>query len=130
MKLYHGSAKELEVIKPSRPHSARNEFERMEAVFLTKTFLHSALYALGSNLKGQTKYGVSKNKLVIKGHCKLAAGYVYHVDVENPIEGPNDQYAYKGELKPSRKWEVKQKEFEKHIFYVENENKIIEKLTE
>ena len=105
MKLYHGSSQNLDVIKPQKA-KGMNEFENITGVFLTKTFLHAALYAIGKTLKGKTAFGVSKNKLVILGNLKPKAGYVYEVKVKNPIKGHREQYASREELKPTKKTKV------------------------
>jgi len=92
MKLYHGSPLSLEVLKPQKAKGI-TEFENINAVFLTKTSLHASLYAIGKTLKGKTAFGVTKNKLVILGDLKPKAGYVYEVEIKNPIKGEHGQYA-------------------------------------
>ena len=69
MKLYHGSPKSLKILKPQKAKGI-NEFENIKGVFLTKTFLHASLYAIGKTLKGKTAFSVSKNKLIILGNLK------------------------------------------------------------
>jgi len=115
MKLYHGSPKNIDILKPQKA-IGMSYFENIIGVFLTKTFLHAALYAMGKTLKGKTAFGVSENKLVILGNLKLKSGYVYEVEVKNPIKGHHGQYACGKELKPIKKTKVNPKEYEKYIF--------------
>ena len=86
MKLYNGSSQNLEVLKPQK---GMNDFENMTNVFLVKTFLHASLYAIG-----KTTFGVSRNRLVILGNLRLKAGYVYKVEVRNPIKFVNNVFVY------------------------------------
>lgn len=117
MKLYHGSSKELTILKPQKA-TGLNEFENITGVFLTDTFLQAALYALGKTLKGKTSFGVSKNKLVILGNLKPKAGYVYEVEVEEPIRGHRGQYAAVEDLKPIKKTKVLPKDYQKYFVRV------------
>jgi len=64
MILYHGSPYDINILIPVKGNG-RNSFENLKAVFLTKTFLHASLYAIGKTLKGKTTFGISENKLVI-----------------------------------------------------------------
>jgi hypothetical protein len=123
MQFYHGSPKDIHILKPYKG-VGWNGFESMAAVFLTKTFLHAALYALGKNLKGKTSFGVAENKLVIVGNRPPGQGYVYEVEADIPIKGPNGQYAAQSELRPSNKWKVIPSNFKKYIFYVNNKKEM------
>ncbi len=127
MKLYHGSPKDLKILKPQKAKGINN-FENIIGIFLTKTFDHAALYAIGKSLKGKTAFGVSENKLVILGNLKLKEGYVYEVEVENPIEGPNGQYASTEKLTPVKKTKVHLKDYEQYIVRVKNKEEIIKEL--
>ncbi len=127
MKLYHGSPHKLDLLKPQQA-KGMNEFENIKGVFLTKTFLHSSLYAIGKTLKGETAFGVSKNKLVILGNLKPKESYVYEVEVKNPIKGHRGQYASEEKLKPIKKTKVFPKDYEKNIIRVKNKEDIIKKL--
>ena len=75
MKLYHGSPKKLNIIKPLQAKGL-TKFENQKAIFLCKTFKHSALYALGKTLKGKTSFALTPNKLIIVGKKKPKLGYV------------------------------------------------------
>lgn len=127
MKLYHGSPHALKVLKPQRA-KGMNKFENKTGVFLTKTFLHAALYAIGKTLKRRAIFGVSQRKLVILGKSKPKAGYVYEVEVENPIKGPRGQYASKVELKPIKRTKVFPKDYEKNIAWVDTKEELIRNL--
>lgn len=127
MKLYHGSPQNLDVLKPQKTRGM-NDFENITAVFLTKTFLHAALYVIGKTLKGKTAFGVSESKLVISGNLKPKAGYVYEVEVKNPIKGHRGQYASKEELEPIKKTKVFPKDYERYIIRVKNKEDIIKEL--
>lgn len=124
MKLYHGSPQNLDVLKPQKA-KGMNEFENIIGVFLTKTFLHASLYAIGKTLKGKTAFGVSENKLVILGNLKPKAGYVYEVEVKNPIKGHRGQYTSKEELKLTKKTKVFPKDYGQYIIRVKNKKEII-----
>lgn len=127
MKLYHGSPQNLDVLKPQKV-KGMNEFENIAGVFLTKTFLHASLYAIGKTLKGKTAFGLSENKLVILGNLKPKAGYVYEVEVKNSIEGHRGQYVYEGELKPIKKTKVLPKDYEQYFIRVKTKEEILQKL--
>ncbi len=127
MKLYHGSPKDVRILKPQKAKGA-NEFENLKGIFLTKTFLHAALYAIGKTLKGKTSFGVSKDKLVILGNAMPKAGYVYEVDVKNPIKGPNGQYLSTEPLTPLRKIKVFPEDYKQYIFRVKFKEEIIKLL--
>lgn len=127
MKLYHGSPQNFDVLKPQKA-KGMNEFENITGVFLTKTFLHASLYAIGKTLKGKTAFGVAENKLVILGNLKPKAGYVYEVEVKNPIKGHRGQYASEGELKPIKKTKVFPKDYEQYFIRVKSKEEILQKL--
>jgi hypothetical protein len=57
MKLYHGSPKNLKVIKP-KDAKGIDEFENQNAIFLTDDFVQAALYAIGKTLKGKTIFAL------------------------------------------------------------------------
>lgn len=127
MRLYHGSPQNLKVLKPQKAEGM-NEFENIRAVFLTKIFLHAALYAIGKTLKGKTAFGISKDKLVILGNFKPKPGYVYEVEVKRPIKGHGGQYAFKGELRPIKKIKVFPKDYKKYFIRVKNKEEIYKQL--
>lgn len=127
MKFYHGSPKNIDVLKPEKAIGV-NEFENITGVFLTDDFFHAALYAIGKTLKGKTTFGVSENKLVILGDLEPKAGYVYEVEVENPIIGNRGQYAYEGELKPIKKTKVYPKDYKEQITQVKNKKDLLKTL--
>lgn len=127
MKYYHGSPQNLTVLKPQKG-KGRNSFENQIAVFLTKDFLHAALYAIGKTLKGKTPFAVSNKKLIIVGRLKPSSGYVYEVDVSGVIKGPNNQFAYKKEIKPTRKTKVHPKDYQKNIIYVKDMKELMKTL--
>lgn len=127
MKLYHGSPFDLEIIEP-RKGNGFEEFENLTGVFLARTFLHAALYAIGKNLGGKTKFGVSEDKLVIVGNYEVGDGYVYEVEVENPLEGCRGQYLSKCEVKPIKKTKVSPEDFQEHIVQVDSVENLFDKL--
>ena|SRR3989338_3215084 len=127
MKLYHGSPQNLYILKPQKA-KGMNELENITGVFLTNNFLHAALYAVGKTLKGNTAFGVSKNKLVILGDLKPKAGYVYEVEVKNPIKGHRGQYACEQELKPIKKTKVFPKDYEQYFIRVKTKEEILKEL--
>lgn len=127
MKLYHGSPQNLDVIKPQKAEGL-NEFENITGVFLTYNFLHAVLYAIGKTLKGKAAFGVSESKLVILGKLIPKAGYVYEVEVKNPIKGHRGQYAFEGELKPIKKTKVFPKDYEQHFIRVKTKEDILKEL--
>ncbi|MBU4308522.1 MAG: hypothetical protein KJ566_01890 [Nanoarchaeota archaeon] len=127
MKLYHGSPQNFNILKPQKARGI-NEFENITGVFLTKTFLHASLYAIGKTLKGKTAFGVSKNKLVILGNLNPKAGYVYEVKVKNPIKGHLGQYASEEELKPIKKTKVFPKDYEQYFIRVKSKEEILKNL--
>ena len=127
MKLYHGSPKKLNVLKPQKAIGL-NEFENITGVFLVKTFLHAAIYAIGKTLKGKTAFGVSEKKLVILGNLKPKAAYVYEVEVKNPIKGNQGQYASEEELKPLKKNESFSKRLWAKYYEGKNQRRIDENI--
>ncbi len=88
MKLYHGSPIKLKTLIPKQAKGI-NKFENQKTIFLTKTFNHSALYAIGKCLKGKAIFAVTSNKLIIVGDKKLKSGYVYEVNVKAK-KGPRE----------------------------------------
>jgi len=127
MKLYHGSPQNLTILKPKKAKGL-TEFENIKGVFLTKTFLHAALYAIGKTLKGKTVFGVSKTKLVIFGNLKPKSGYVYEVDVKNPIKGRKNQYAFTKKILPIKKTKVFPKDYHQYIFRVKDKDDVLKEL--
>jgi hypothetical protein len=127
MKLYHGSPQDLDILKPQQA-KGMNEFENLNCVFLTKTFIHAALYALGKTLKGKTAFGVSEDKLVILGNLQPGGGYVYEVEIKDPRKGPHGQYASTEELKPISKQIVFPKDYEKFIVRVKGKDELLNAL--
>jgi len=127
MKLYHGSSQSLNTLKPKKARGL-NEFENVTGVFLTKTFRHASLYAIGKTLKKKTAFGVSENKLVILGNLKPKEGYVYEVEVKNPIKGNRGQYVSMEELKPIKKTKVFPKDYEQYFIMVKSKEEILDKL--
>lgn len=132
MILFHGSPKNLKVLKPMQG-KGQTSFENLNVVFLTKTFLHASLYAIGKTLKGKATFGISETKLVIlekSVNPKLGSGYVYKVEVDNPIKGPNGQFASLKELIPLEKFKVDPGRlgFNKNIFYVKSMDEMIKVL--
>jgi hypothetical protein len=55
-------------------------------------------------------------------------GYVYEVEVSNPMKGHRGQYAYKKELKPTKKTKVYPKDYAKYIVRVKSKDKLMELL--
>lgn len=127
MKLYHGSPQNFNVLRPQKA-KGMNKFENITGVFLTKTFLHASLYAIGKTLKGKTVFGVSENRLVILGNLKPKTGYVYEVEIKNPIEGNGEQYAFDRELKPIKKTKVFPKDYEQYFIRVKNKEEVLKEL--
>jgi len=127
MKLYHGSPRALKVLKPQKA-KGMNKFENKPGVFLTKTFLHAALYAIGKTLKGKAVFGVSSTKLVILGKSKPKSGYVYEVNVKSQIKGPRGQYASRGELRPIKRTKVFPRDYRKNIIWVKTKKELIRNL--
>lgn len=127
MKLYHGSPKSLDILRPQKA-KGMSDFEDITGVFLTKTFLHAALYVIGKTLKGKTAFGVSEKKLVILGNLKPKPGYVYEIEVKKPIKGHHGQYACENELKPIKKTKIYPRDYEKHIVRVKSKDEIIKEL--
>ncbi len=127
MRLFHGSTKKFRILKPKKGKGL-NEFENQKAIFLTKTFLHSSLYAIGKNLKGKTGFGVTPKKLVILENHKLKPGYVYEVEVTKPIKGHHEQYASKKLLIPLKITKVYPKDLSKNIIYVKTKEELINKV--
>ncbi len=124
MRLYHGSPKNINILKPQKAKGL-NSFENMTALFLTETFLHAALYAIGKTLRGTTAFAVTENRLIIIGHHPLRKGYVYEVEVKNTIKGHCGQYAVKNKLLPLKKCEVVPEDYRHNILYVKNRKELI-----
>lgn len=129
MKLYHGSPKSLTILKPKKAKGLTS-FEDRRAIFLTKTFLHSALYAISKSLKGKTQFGVSPNRLVIVGNHQPSPGYVYELEIQHAIKGLHEQYAIEQQATPIKKTKVYPKDYQKHITYVISEHEILDNLSQ
>ena len=129
MRLFHGSPLDLSVLKPSRARGL-SEFEGLEAVFLTGTFLQAALYAIGKGLKGRASFGVSETKLVVLGGFELKPGFVYEVEVDEKevIEGEHGQYACLSELVPLKKTRVFPGDYVEHVVRVSSKKQLIKEL--
>lgn len=127
MKLYHGSPQNLDILKPQKA-KGMDDFENKTCVFLTKTFLHAALYAIGKTPKGKTLFGVSEDKLAILGDSKPKSGYVYGIDVQKPIRGHHGQYASEEEIRPIKKTRVYPKDYARYIVRVKSKEELMETL--
>lgn len=127
MKLYHGSPKNLKILKPQKA-KGMDKFESSKRIFLTKTFKHAALYAIGKTLKRKTAFGVSERKLVILGDSKPKDGFVYEVEVEKPIKGILGQFACEKVLELRKKTKVFAKDYKKNIVRVGRKGEILRKL--
>ncbi len=123
MQLYHGSPLNLDVLEPQQGKGV-DSFEDLHAVFLTKTFLHAALYALGKGLKGKTSFAVSPTKLAIVGDFALQSGYVYTVDVADPVVGPREQYASLTSLTPVSQEVVLPKDYMQNVVRVSSQREL------
>jgi len=119
MILYHGSPKKLKILIP-RKANGLNKFENQKAIFLTKSFEQTALFALGKSLKGKTKFALPQGKLIIEGDLTTAEiGYVYEVNVEAKRGTRGDyEYAYNKPIKKFKIHEVKLKDYENKISHV------------
>ena len=118
MRLYHGSPKKLKILKPSIAKGL-TKFENQKAVFLCKTFVHAALYAIGKTLKGKTSFALTPRKLIIVGEKMPSTGYVYEVDVE-ATKGRRGQFAYGKSINNFRVERVNPKDYNKNIVYVKD----------
>jgi len=124
MKLYHGSPKRLELLKPQKA-TGMDDFQNQTAVFLTDDFTYAALYAIGKHLKNMTAFGVSakiSNKvknytLKIMGNHKLSDGYVYEVETDDFTKS-GMQYACPHELIPLKEHIISVKNYEQYILRV------------
>ncbi len=123
MKLYHGSPKKLRVIKPNKRAEGIVEFESNRGIFLTDSKKLASLYALGKTLKGKTRFGYVRNKLIIVGDYKPKLGYVYEVNVKAK-KFQRAQYVYDKEIKKFKTYKVNPKDFEKDIIYVGSEKEL------
>jgi hypothetical protein len=126
MKLFHGSPKKLKVLRPVLAKGIEG-FENQKGVFLCKTFLHAALYAVGKTLKGKTIFAVMPKRLIIVGDFKPESGYVYSVDVKAK-KGPREQFIFNGDISDFEVFKVEPKDYNKNIVYVENLNELKEML--
>jgi len=127
MKLYHGSPKDLDTLKP-QVAKGLTDFENMKAVFLTDDFIHAALYAIGKTLKGKTCFGVMPRSLVIVGDLIPGNAFVYEVEIEKPLKGERGQYAFKEEISPKNKTKVFIKDYQNYILRVNNREELLKKL--
>ncbi len=123
MKLYHGSPKKLKVLIPKKAKGIE-KFENQKAIFLTKSFLQAALYAIGKTLKGKTTFALPPRKLIIVGKHKPKSGYVYEVNVKAK-RLPLGQYTYDKPIKEFKVYKVNPKDFEKHIIYVKTKQELM-----
>ncbi len=124
MKLYHGSPKNLKIIKPQRARGY-HEFENQKAIFLTDSLTQAALYALGKTLKGKTSFALPPNKLLIIGNEKPKEGYVYSVNIDAK-KGIWDQYSYNRPIKTFKKIKIRASEYKENIAYVKTNDKLME----
>jgi len=126
MRLYHGSPKLLESLRPQKA-KGRNDYENLEAIFLTTEFTKAALYAIGKNLKGITGFSVKRGKLTIMGNHRLGDGYVYEFDIEEEKlmkSAYTDEYASKEEIKPIKVHETHSKDYEKYVVRVNTKEEL------
>ena len=124
MKLYHGSPKNLKILKPQLA-KGNDEFENQKAIYLTDSKIQAALYALGKTLKNKTCFALPPEQLVIVGKNKPSEGYVYIVDVKAK-KGIWDQYSYTKDIKNFKKINVKLSDYKKYIKYVNTKKELIE----
>ncbi len=125
MKLYHGSPKSLNVIKPQIA-SGDDEFENQKAIFLSDNFDQAALYSLGKTLKGKTVFALPPGKLIIVGNYHPSAtGYVYEVEV-NGKKGIWDQYSYDKPIKVFKKVKIRLEEYQDKIYHVPSKENLLE----
>jgi len=123
MKLYHGSPKDLKVLKPQQARGT-NEFENTRSIFLTKTFQNAALYSLGKTLKGKTAFALPPNKLLVVGnYTPLSEGYVYEVNVD-ATKGIWNQYSYDKTIKVFKKTKIKLEDYKDRIHHVKNKEEL------
>ncbi len=122
MKLYHGSPKNLRILKPQKARGEQ-DLENQKAIFLTKSFFQAGLYAIGKTLKGKTAFAVAPTKLIILGKDFPKNAYVYRVNV-NAKKGVWDQYYYKRPIKKFQKEKVNPNDFKKHIVYVKTKGEL------
>lgn len=124
MLLYHGSPKQLSVLRPQQA-KGRNAFENQKAVFLCKSFDHAALYAIGKSLKGKTTFAVTPTKLIILGELQPSIGYVYEVETDDFLVAKGDQYASLTSLKPLKRYTIKPEEYRKSIIHAATKEELL-----
>jgi len=123
MKLYHGSPRNLKILKPQLA-KGDDEFENQRAIYLTKSKIQAALYALGKTLKNKTCFALPPNQLVIVGKSIPSKGYVYEVDVD-ANKGIWDQYSYPKEISNFKKIKVSPKDYERYIWHVKTKEEMV-----
>jgi len=147
MKLYHGSPKKLNLIKPFRIRFTKSSkellkqllgsrvaekvirFESQKAIFLSPSFKHAALYAISKSLKGKTIFAVTPSKLVIVGNFKPSKGYVYEVKSDKSIKRlvvgkKYKEFASKKALKPLKVYNINPRDYKKDIICVKDNNRL------
>ena len=135
MKLYHGSPKELKIIKIYKAKGI-GEFQNQEAVYLTKNYETAALYALGKSLKGRTAFAITpRGKIIIVGEEKPSIkGWVYEVEIpeEEIIQGEHGEYEYSTnkEIKEYKKYKVRIEDYDKRIIRVKTKEEMMKKIKE
>ncbi len=123
MKLYHGSPKDLRILKPQLANG-NDDFEKQKAIFLTDSKIQAALYALGKTLKDKTCFALPPKQLIIVGKNKPSEGYVYTVNV-NAKKGIWNQYSYIKTIKNFKKTKVDEFNYKKYIKYVGTKKELI-----
>ena len=123
MRLYHGSPRNLKILKPQLA-KGDDEFENQRAIYLTKSKIQAVLYALGKTLKNKTCFALPPNQLVIVGKNIPSEGYIYEVDVD-ANKGVWDQYSYSKEILVFKKIKVFPKDYKKYIRYVKTKEEMI-----
>jgi hypothetical protein len=100
---FHGSPKILMELVPFQARGIISS-ECQKGIYLTDTFLHAALYAVGKSLKGIAHFAVTSTELLIVGGFEVENGYVYFCNVvqENVSFIGNGQYISYEKIVPNK----------------------------
>lgn len=123
---YHGSPLKLEKLTPYQA-KGHNDFENLNAVFMTDIFDHAAIYAIGKTLKGKTWFMITPTDIYILGdeNISLGKGYVYYLKPNSIIKGPEHQFASLEILKPLKIIEVFPQDYKNNIHYIKTKEEFI-----
>lgn len=128
---YHSSPFKQDILNPQQA-KGHNDFENLNAIFMTKSFDQAGLYAIGKTIKGLTWFMITSDPILYilkQNNLELKSGWVYKLspDQKDIISGPEQQFAILKSIKPIETIKVNPDQFKDKILYIDSKEEFANK---